>query len=369
MNSLFKSRMFFWSVQLLVLAALVFLSSKIDFVFQPIGVFIGTLFAPLLIAGFLYYVLNPALIFLNKRLKVPRLLGIIIVFILLIFVMVFSLMNLLPSLIEQITELAKNVPQYFNDVEQWVIELQRYQIFKNIDFEELLSKADISYGSIVKTALNQTALSFNSIFGVITKAVFIIGTVPFLLFYMLKDGDKFLPFIKSKFLKEDKYDVIGLLKEMNQTISTYISGQAIECLFVGVGLLVGYLLLGLPYAFLFAVVGGLTNLIPYLGPYLGALPVVLVTIFDDPVKTVIAIGIVLIVQQIDGNIIYPNVIGKTLAIHPMTIIIILLVAGKLAGLLGIFLGVPIYSLAKVLIRFCHTLYLEHKQSKLLKTED
>lgn len=369
MSPMFKSKPFFWSVQLLVIAFLIFISSKIDFIFQPIGVFFSTLFTPILIAGFLYYILNPILIFLNKRLKVPRLFGIILVFLLLILVIIFSLMSLIPALISQITQLASNVPQIFSDIEAWIIGLQRHSIFENFDFEKILSSADISYASIAKTALNQTATSFNSIFSVVAQTALIIGTVPFLLFYMLKDGEKMLPFLKEKFLKEDKNNIAGLLKEMNQTISTYISGQAIECLFVGVGLWIGYLILGIPYAFLFAVIGGLTNLIPYLGPYIGALPVVLVTVFNDPIKTLIAIGIVILVQQIDGSVIYPNVIGKTLAIHPLTIIIILLVAGNLAGLIGIFLGVPVYSLSKVLIRFLYGLYKEYKQRKLLKTSD
>jgi predicted PurR-regulated permease PerM len=354
--------MFFWSIQLLIIAALIFISTKLDFVFQPIGIFIGTLFAPLLIAGFLYYILNPLCLLIEKKLKIPKIFSILLVFIIFISVFAFSLMNLIPSLIEQLTDLAKRAPSIFHDLEQWLIDLKKYQLFRTINIEELFNKADISYGSIVKTALDQTAASFNSIFAVITQAVFIICTVPFILFYMLKDGEKFLPFIQKKFLKDDKLNVVGLFKEMNQTIATYISGQAIECLFVCCGLLIGYLILGVPYAALFAVIAGLTNLIPYLGPYLGLLPVVLATVFDDPVKTALAILVVVIVQQLDGNVIYPNVIGKTLAIHPLTIIIVLLVAGNLAGLLGIFLGVPIYSLCKVWLRFFTKIYQEQKSN-------
>ncbi len=87
----------------------------------------------------------------------------------------------------------------------------------------------------------------------------------------------------------------------------------------------GYLLIGVDYAFLFGVIAGLTNLIPYLGPYLGLAPA-LIYIFDSPTRALLCIVVVIIVRQIDGNVIYPNVIGKSLNIHPLTIILILLVA-------------------------------------------
>ena len=119
---------------------------------------------------------------------------------------------------------------------------------------------------------------------------------------------------------------MDLLGQLNQTLSSYISGQAIECLFVGTFTIIGYSLLGVRYAFLFGVIAGFTNLIPYLGPYLGLAHAVLVTIFNEPVKAALCCLVVLVVQQLDGNIIYPNVIGKSLKIHPLTIILILLVA-------------------------------------------
>ena len=97
---------------------------------------------------------------------------------------------------------------------------------------------------------------------------------------------------------------MDLLGQLNQTLSSYISGQAIECLFVGTFTIIGYSLLGVRYAFLFGVIAGFTNLIPYLGPYLGLAHAVLVTIFNEPVKAALCCLVVLVVQQLDGNIIY-----------------------------------------------------------------
>jgi predicted PurR-regulated permease PerM len=97
-------------------------------------------------------------------------------------------------------------------------------------------------------------------------------------------------------------------------------------------------------------------LIPYLGPYLGLAPAFLATVFNKPIQGILCIVLVIIVQQLDGNIIYPNVIGKTLKIHPLTIIFVLLVAGNLAGLVGILLGVPIYAIGRTILKFILTIY-------------
>jgi predicted PurR-regulated permease PerM len=184
---------------------------------------------------------------------------------------------------------------------------------------------------------------------------------------MLKDGHKMIPAIQKYFPEKHKGEMVGLLKKMSETIEKYISGQMIECLFVGVGTSLGYMIIGVDYAFLFGVIAGLTNMIPYIGPYIGLAPAVIVTVFADPWKAVFACIVVLIVQQIDGNIIYPNVIGKSLDIHPLTIIIILLVAGNLAGLLGMILGVPFYAVCKTIFVYVFDMVQLSKSGK--KTEE
>lgn len=113
-------------------------------------------------------------------------------------------------------------------------------------------------------------------------------------------------------------------------------------------------------------IAGLTNLIPYLGPYLGLAPAFLVTVFNEPFKALLCCVVVLVVQQLDGNIIYPNVIGKSLKIHPLTIIIVLLVAGNIAGLLGIFLGVPFYAICKTIVSYVIKIVKEDQRNESTK---
>lgn len=140
-----------------------------------------------------------------------------------------------------------------------------------------------------------------------------------------------------------------IIKEMNKTISTYISSQAIDCMFVGLFTFIGYLIIGQPYALLFGFIAGATNIIPYLGPFIGAAPAVIVALFTSPVQALLVIVVVTIVQQIDSNLLSPYIMGKSLSIHPLTIIIILIVAGNLAGIFGMILGVPLYAVVKTII--------------------
>lgn len=366
MNYLFdklkQSKLMFWSFELLILATLILVSSKISFVFQPIGTFFSTLFAPVLIAGFLYYILNPIVGLLMKT-KMKRIWAVAIVLLLLVAALVWILLSVIPSLVQQISSLASNTPNFIRQVETWLSEVAQWSVFKDVDINKYFEQLDISYGTIIQQFLSGLSNSLGSIVGTIASATIVIITAPFILFYMLKDGEKLVPNIKRFFPEKRREQIVELLGQLNKTLANYISGQAIECLFVGTFTFLGYFALGVDYAFLFGVIAGLTNLIPYLGPYLGLAPAFLVTVFNDPFKALLCCGVVLIVQQLDGNIIYPNVIGKSLKIHPLTIIIVLLVAGNIAGLLGIFLGVPFYAICKTIISYVVKIVKEDKQNE------
>lgn len=357
-----QSKLMFWSVELLVVATLIWVSTKINFLFEPIGTFFSTLFAPVLVAGFLYYILNP-LVNLLMKLKLKRIYAIIIVFVLLLATIILILVSIIPSLANQLSSLASTIPDVFKNIEDWVYQVAALPVFKDLDLTSYIDQLDISYGNIIQQFLSGLSSSLGSIVSTVASTTIVIFTAPFILFYMLKDGDRLVPGIQRFMPEKRKADIVKLLEQLNKTLSSYISGQAIECLFVGTFTIIGYSLIGVRYAFLFGVIAGLTNLIPYLGPYLGLAPAVFVTVFNEPFKALLCCVVVIIVQQLDGNVIYPNVIGKTLKIHPLTIILILLVAGNIAGLLGIFLGVPFYAICRTIVVFVIELVQRGKQEE------
>lgn len=368
LDKLQKSKLFFWTIELLAVVILIFFLTQISFLFVPVGIFFSTLFAPILGAGFLYYILNPIVTFMEKKLKIKRIISIILVFIVVIGAIVFSFISFIPNLIVQLVSFARSMPAIVRYFQEWLESLQRYQFFNSLGINEYISNLNLSWADIAKNTFENAANSLGSIFNVAGQVMILIGTVPFALFYMLKDGEKLIPVIEKILPENMEKTAIDLIKEMNKTIATYISGQAIECLFVFVMMFIGYLIMGLNYAFLFALIAGLCNLIPYIGPYLGLAPAFLSTVFVHPWQALAIIVLVVVVSQLDGNIVYPNVIGKKLRIHPLMIICLLLVGGSLAGLLGIFLAVPFYAICKTIVAFFISFYQVAREKEKLEKE-
>ncbi|WCG04829.1 AI-2E family transporter [Vagococcus lutrae] len=368
-----NSKLMFWSLELLIIASLIFVSTKIDFVFQPFFTFFSTLFSPILIAGFLYYMLNPLVEWLQAKANLSKNGSVAAVLLFFIGMFIFFVSLIIPNLIKQMGQLIQNLPQFIKAVEDWTGQLFSHPLVKDLDVQGYLDKMDLSLGAIVRKVINGVSSGLGSFVGVFANVTIVVITVPFMLFYMLKDGDRLIPMIEKYLPAQSKDEILMLLHKMSQTISKYISGQAIECTFVAVGTMIGYKIIGVEYAFLFGIIAGITNMIPYVGPYLGLAPALFVTLFSGHEKAllhaVLACVVVLIVQQIDGNIIYPNVIGKSLDIHPLTIIIILLVAGNIAGLLGMILGVPFYAVCKTVFIHVYDMVQVRQRRELLSQKE
>ncbi|GAA0809586.1 AI-2E family transporter [Ligilactobacillus aviarius] len=360
LNEKRKKKLMFWSAELLLLASLIFVFTKIRFVFSPVFTFFQTLFAPFLIAGFLFYLLNPLVKILMKirikKFKVKRPLAIAVVFLLLISVLGLVISFFIPRLIEQIKSLVIGLPGYLSELQRFLTNLfnnSHIDWLQKVDLHSYMNKFEGSLTSILKKFILSLTTSLGSVIGTITSVTVTLVTVPFILFYMLKDGEKLIPTVEKFFPEHNRSKVARLLHEMSATLSRYISGQMIECLFVGTFSAIGYSMTGIPYALLVGLFAGITNIIPYLGPYIGLMPALFLA-FSKSLPTVFWVIVVcIVVQQLDGNLVYPNVIGKSLHLHPLTIIIILLVAGNIAGLLGMILGVPLYAVTKVVVKFVY----------------
>ena len=359
-----NSKLFFWTIELFAVLGVIWISTHIGFVFKPVTTLFSLVFLPFIIAGFLYYVFNPLVMFLETKLKLPRIWGIVLVFVLLIGLLTYTVISLVPRVITQLSDLIIASGSIVPELQKWVDKLSANPAFKEIDFKALINKANISYMDILHNLLSGVTFSLSNVVNAIFKVVMILSLVPILLFYMLKDGKNMLPFLKKTLLKRDKLNIVSLLDDMNATISKYISGAAIDCLFIFVTVFIAYLIIGVPYAFLFAAFSAITNLIPYLGPYIGLIPVLFSIGFTDPVRALIAALVVLTLQQIDGNIIYPKVVGSAIEVHPVTIMVLMLVAGSLYGLIGMLVAVPFYSLAKEVVKFLWRLWENHKLVQL-----
>src|SRR5699024_1391890 len=204
------------------------------------------------------------------------------------------------------------------------------------------------------------------LFGFISQLISFIAAivlVPFFLFFMLKDGEKLVPHITQIFEKKKAENIRNLLHKIDVTLTAFIQGQLIVSFCVGVLLFIGYIRIGLNYSFTLALFAMLMNVIPFLGPFIAVVPALIVGAFQDPMMIVWVSIITLIAQQIESNFISPNVMGRVLDLHPLTVITVILAAGSIAGFLGILFAVPFYAIIKTIIVHFYKTYQDSKEHK------
>lgn len=366
-----RSKLLFWSLEILIAATLIWVCTKIDFLFSPIATFFNTIFMPILLAGVLFYLLNPVVKLIQKvkigKWHISRTWAVALIFILFAAILAGGIVWLIPRLIQQVSTLVNNVPNIVKIIQTGLADindkLSSYTWLKNVDFSKYGDQIEKNLASYAQKFMTGLTSSVGTVVGMATSVTVVAVTVPVMLFYMLKDGHKLVPSIK-KFLPERHADqIIDLLNKMSHTLSRYIGGQMIEILFVGTFTSIGFSLVGEKYALLLGIFAGMCNIIPYVGPYIGVLPAVIVAIESGLTQVILVLVVTVIVQQVDGNFIYPNVIGRTLNIHPLTIIIILLVAGNIAGLFGMILGVPLYAVVKTVVEFIYNIFHLQREQK------
>ncbi|TCN28074.1 putative PurR-regulated permease PerM [Mesobacillus foraminis] len=365
-----KSKYFRIGYGIILFLFIIYLGAKVDFIFKPIGIFFQTLFFPFLISGVIYYLLRPVVFCLNDW-KVPKSLAIVAIYLLFIGLGTILLLWIGPELQRQFKSLVENYPAIsenlrgkFLDIREnkWVSRFEENDYFT---LEEASSKVSAYFQANMANVFGKVT----NVIGIITSILTLIVTVPFIVFYLLRDGEgasahilKYLPYLQAAEARK-------ILKDMDEALSSYIKGQAIVSLLVGVMMYIGYLIIGIDYSLVLASVAMLTNVIPFIGPFIAIIPAIIIAFLTSPFMALKVLIVAVVVQQIDGNITSPYIMGRNLDIHPLTIILLLLVAGSLGGLLGMIIAVPVYAVVKVILSHTYRLYLLHKnKERMLEVE-
>lgn len=346
-----ENRWFKVMIAILLFLLIVFLLTLNDFLLVPLTVLFQTIFLPFVLAGILYYLCRPLVHFLVKK-NLPKWLAILSAY-LAIILFGYGIVRLMgPVISEQLETFIANLPAMVSTVTEWIRYIQENRNTFPSFVQEAFITASEQLESRIQSNVGNIANGLLGLFGVIggfINTIFYLVLVPFILFYMLKDSERFAPSVTLFFPRRRREHVLKILKEMDKTVATYIQGQMLVSLIVGILLYIGYLIIGLNYSLVLAVFGMFTNVIPFLGPYIAVIPALLVALFQDPIMILYVAIIMLVAQQIEGNIISPNIMGKTLNIHPLTIIVLILTAGNLVGIVGVIFVIPVYSVVKVLV--------------------
>ncbi len=364
-----KSKLMFWTSEVLLLTIIFFIWRQMGDMVTPIVSVVNTILIPFLVGGFLYYITNPLVKFLQEKLKINRMIGILITLSLLFGLIALGVIYLLPILINQLSSLINSTQGLYWEIQSFVNQLSKNPLFRNLNIQSTIQQLNLSYVDILQNILNSVTNSLGSVLSAVVNTLMILIMTPIFLVYFLMDGHKLLPMLERTVLKRDKLNISSLLTNLNATVARYISGISIDALIIGALAYIGYSVIGLKYAFVFAIFSSRANLIPYVGPSIGLIPMVITYAFTDPQKMVAALIYMLIIQQVDGNILYPRIVGGVMKVHPITIMVLLLLSSNIYGVLGMIVAIPTYSILKEIAKFLANLYDNHKEAQQQKKNE
>ncbi|MDR0922231.1 MAG: AI-2E family transporter [Lactobacillales bacterium] len=335
-------------ILLFLLVVLVF--TKVSYLFEPVWQFLAIVGLPIILAAVFYYMLNPIVDFLEKK-SVPRIASIIGLFIVLVALLVWGIVVLIPNIESQTSSFLNNVPNYLRTIDKKSREILSNSMFASFrpQLEEIGQNVNSQILEWVRSISTNAVHGLGNFLGALTTIVIAVITMPFILFYLLKDGKKLLPHILNLLPVKLRKTTKSVLVEVNDQLSSYIRGQLTVAMAVAIMFIIGFNIIGLEYAVTIGIAAGFLNLIPYLGSFLAMVPAVLLGLVAGPVMLVKVLVVFFIEQTLEGRLISPLVLGSQLDIHPITILLVLLTSGKLFGLVGVILGIPVYAAVKVIV--------------------
>lgn len=321
--------------------------------------FIGTIFAvisPLFIGWFIAWLLNPLVKKLTER-KVKRGLAVVIAYLVMILVVGGICVFTIPSLGDQISDILSAIPKITNDVKGWIddifVKLSNLSL-ENLDTVKASFMAKIeNFSTGIQTNLPETAVNIvSSLISGIGKIIIslVLG------FYILFDFDKVSAGFLGLFPPKAKTEVTYLLEKLNDTLYSFISGTLWLSLLLFVVSVIGFSIIGLNAPVLIAFICVITNLIPYIGPYMGAAVAGAIGFAESPLVGILTLIFILVVQTIDGEVLNPLVMSKKMNLNPITIIISLLIFEYLFGIIGMVIATPVVAVLKIIYVFLDEKY-------------
>lgn len=305
---------------------------------------------PVILAGLLYYLLNPIVDFMEKH-KINRLVAITIVFILIALLLIWGLAVAIPSLQHQIVSFVRNLPANLQKSNKIIQDFLENRISDDVK-PQLEEIANNFSDQVTAWASNFSSKAVNWVSTLISTASQVIVAIiimPFILFYLLRDGKNLKSYL-TKFMPTKFREPVGqILTDVNTQLANYVRGQVTVAIIVAIMFIIFFKIIGLRYAVTLGVTAGILNLVPYLGSFLAMLPALVLGLIAGPIMLLKVIVVFIVEQTIEGRFVSPLILGSQLNIHPINVLFVLLTAGSMFGIWGVLLGIPVYASAKVVI--------------------
>ncbi|WP_390356061.1 AI-2E family transporter [Virgibacillus halophilus] len=339
---------------LILIGFAILIYNQISFIFHPIIVIISTMVAPVILAFIAYYLMNP-IVNLLEKVHIRRIWGILILILAIAGLITGITLLIAPLVEEQVRDLVKSFPDYVTQMAD--------SLRKTIDHSFLGQYYDEGYDWVTSN-LNEVTSKISEYLGgavegiknvasTLTHVVIALITFPFVLFFLLKDSARFKQYCLYLLPPKYRNDADQILKNMDVQVGSYIRGQIIVASCIGILLYIGYLIIGLDYAIILAITAAVTSVVPYLGPMIAISPAIIIAIVSGPFMLLKLAFVWIAVQFLEGHFISPNIMGRTMKIHPLTIMFVLLISGNLFGIFGVILGIPGYALVKVIVQYLY----------------
>ncbi|MDQ0059887.1 AI-2E family transporter [Paenibacillus harenae] len=344
-------------IAVFMVLAIVYVGSLVDFVFRPILSLVTIITVPLMLSVFFYYLLLPLVNWMEKK-KINRGIAILLIYLAVAILLAALFIGVWPSLRTQLLNLLHNAPDLFNALNEQLKELEQSGFLADFVPADVSPLTELTnYLNKGFTFLTSYVTGFVSVISNIAVVLFIF---PVILFYMLKESGGFGKMLVRMAPRRFHGDATEVVTDINQSLSHFIVGRVLINLALGVLMYIGFLIIGLPYALLLTVVAVIMNFIPFIGAILSAVPIVIIGFIESPSIAIWSLVVIFAAQQIQDNLIAPYVFGKQLDIHPVTTIVLVLVGGDLAGIIGILLIIPIYMIIKIIVRKVYGLFFKQK---------
>ncbi len=288
--------------------------------------------------------LNPVIDKLVKR-KVPRGLASAVVLGVFITMLAYLLITLSQTFIPNLMNFITDLPSMANDIKN----LQIFNFFN--EFNQELDALLKNFATFSMSALKSSLDIILNLFSKILDLIIIL----FVTFYLLKDGKEIKLYLASLFPNKDKIRIINLFNQIISALLYYIRGQLLVCMITGLCVFTYFSLMDIPYASVFAVLSAVGEFIPVVGPTIASAAGSMIAATQSLACGIQTLIFYLILTQLNHNIVYPYLIGKSLNLHPVAIMLGILLGGQLLGALGMFLAVPCMVIIKIVIEdvFAH----------------
>ena len=328
----------------ILLGIAIYLYTEISYIFTPINTIVSSIITPIIVAYVFYYMLNPLVNFFSK--KISRFSASLLAILVGVITILVVIIGVVPIIVEQTQNLITAMPRYIEIVKGY---LEEYSDNAYVQVVVEYVNTNLNASKISARLITIVTSVAQGIVSSISSTASVLVTMPFVLFFLLKDASKFNKFVISLLPKKLEKPVAETIDEIDEKVGSYIQGQMLVSLCIGVMLFIGYNVIGLHYAFSLATIAAFLSIVPYLGPAIAITPAMLVAASTSWVMVVKMLVVWGIVQFLEGNIVSPNIMGRSMNMHPLTVIFVILVGVNISGVVGAILGIPVYSILKVLI--------------------